>query len=330
MGFVGMYNTVKNAALVVSGVILFFFVLFVVNQTAQLVALADRVSPAFGTAVLWFLLGLYAALILSAAAFFLRLPKPLVPPATEAEPEFSRYLDALRRRLAANPRLKGYDLSDRAGIENALAALGRECDGIIRDSAAAVFVSTAISQSGRLDTIFVLTAHFRMVWRIASVYSQRPALRELIHLYANVAATAFVAGELDEAEISEQIEPILSSALGAVSLSVPGMQAAASIVVTSILTGAANAFLTLRVGIVARRWCGSLVAADRRSMRRTATAEAAGLLGAIVKSGTARISRGLWVASKDRVGGAFSGLTGLARDIKESILALLKLKKGEE
>jgi len=330
MGFAGMYNTVKNAALVVSGVILFFFVLFVVNQTAQLVALADRVSPAFGTAVLWFLLGLYAALILSAAAFFLRLPKPLVPPATEAEPEFSRYLDALRRRLAANPRLKGYDLSDRAGIENALAALGRECDGIIRDSAAAVFVSTAISQSGRLDTIFVLTAHFRMVWRIASVYSQRPALRELIHLYANVAATAFVAGELDEAEISEQIEPILSSALGAVSLSVPGMQAAASIVVTSILTGAANAFLTLRVGIVARRWCGSLVAADRRSMRRTATAEAAGLLGAIVKSGTARISRGLWVASKDKVGGAFSGLTGLARDIKESILALLKLKKGEE
>jgi hypothetical protein len=325
-----MYNTIKNAALVVSGVILFFFVLFVVNQTAQLVALADRVSPAFGTAVLWFLLGLYAALILSAAAFFLRLPKPLVPPETEAEPEFSRYLDALRKRLAANPRLKGYDLSDRAGIENALAALGRECDGIIRDGAAAVFVSTAISQSGRLDTIFVLTAHFRMVWRIASVYSQRPALRELIHLYANVAATAFVAGELDEAEISEQIEPILSSALGAVSLSVPGMQAAASIVVTSILTGAANAFLTLRVGIVARRWCGSLVAADRRSMRRTATAEAAGLLGAIVKSGTARISKGLWVASKDKVGGAFSGLTGLARDIKESILALLKLKKGEE
>jgi hypothetical protein len=325
-----MYNTIKNAALVVSGVILFFFVLFVVNQTAQLVALADRVSPAFGTAVLWFLLGLYAALILSAAAFFLRLPKPLVPPATEAEPEFSRYLDALRKRLAANPRLKGYDLSDRAGIENALAALGRECDGIIRDGAAAVFVSTAISQNGRLDTIFVLTAHFRMVWRIASVYSQRPALRELIHLYANVAATAFVAGELDEAEISEQIEPILSSALGAVSLSVPGMQAAASIVVTSILTGAANAFLTLRVGIVARRWCGSLVAADRRSMRRTATAEAAGLLGAIVKSGTARISKGLWVASKDKVGGAFSGLTGLARDIKESILALLKLKKGEE
>lgn len=325
-----MYDTLRNVALAASAVILFFFVLFVVNQTAQVVGLADRVSPAFGTAVLWFLVGLYAALILAASVFFLRLPKPLVPPETEMEPEFSRYLDALRTRLAANPRLKGFDLSDRAGIESALASRGRECDVIIRDSAAAVFVSTAISQSGRLDTVFVLTAHVRMVWRIASIYNQRPALRELVRLYANVAATALVAGELDEAEISEQIEPILSSALGAVSLSVPGMQAAASIVVTSILTGAANAFLTLRVGIIARRWCGSLVVDERRALRRTATAEAARLLGSIVKSGTARISRGLWDASKDKVGGAFSGLTGVARDIKDSILALLKIKKGEE
>ena len=78
-----MYNTVRNVALAVSGVILLFFVLFVVNQTAQAVALADRVSPAFGTAVLWFLVGLYAAVVLAAAVFFLRLPKSLVPPATE-------------------------------------------------------------------------------------------------------------------------------------------------------------------------------------------------------------------------------------------------------
>ena len=325
-----MYSTIKNVALGVSAVILFFFVLFVVNQTAQVVGLADRVSPAFGTAVLWSLLGIYVVLVAAAAIFFLGLPKPLVPPESETEPGFSRYLEALRKRLASNPRLKGYDLSGRDGTERALEALGRECDVIIRDSAAAVFVSTAISQSGRLDTIFVMTAHFRMVARIASVYSQRPALRDLIHLYANVAATAFVAGELDEADICEQIEPILSSALGAVSLSVPGVQAAASIVVNSILTGAANAFLTLRVGIIARRYCGSLVISDRRALRRSATAEAAKLLGSIVKTGTSCISRALWDASKGKVGGAFSGLTGFARDIKESLLSLLNVKKSEE
>jgi len=325
-----MYRTIKNAALVVSALIIFFFVLFVVNQTALAVELASRLSPALGTIVLWFLIGLYALFVIATAVFYLRLPKPLRPLESDAEPQFSRYLEALRKRLAVNPRLRGCDLSGRAGIEKALEDLSRTCDVIIRDSAAAVFVSTAISQSGRLDTLFVLTAHFRMVWRIAGVYSQRPALRDLINLYANVAATALVAGELDETEIGEQIEPILSSALGALSLSVPGVQAAASIVVNSILTGAANAFLTLRVGIIARRYCGTLVASDRRALRRAATAEAAKLLGSIVKSGTARISRALWNASMGKVGGTFSGLTGFACDVRDSLFELLRLKKREE
>ena len=325
-----MYQTIKNVALGAGVLLLFFFVLFVINQTALAVELASRLSPALGTIVLWFLTGLYAVFIIATVVFSVRLPRPLKPLESETEPQFSLYLEALRKRLASNPRLKGYDLSGRAGIEKALEDLGRKCDVIIRDSAAAVFVSTAISQSGRLDTIFVLTAHFRMVWRIAGVYSQRPALRDLINLYANVAATALVAGELDEAEISEQIEPILSSALGALSLSVPGVQAAAAIVVNSILTGAANAFLTLRVGIIARRYCGTLVASDRQALRRAATAEAAKLLGSIVKSGTARISRALWDASKGKVGGAFLGLTGFACNVKDSFFELLKLKKREE
>ena len=167
-----------------------------------------------------------------------------------------------------------------------------------------------------------------MIWRIVGIYAQRPALRDLINLYANVAATALMAGELDEAEISSQIEPILSSALGAISLSVPGVQAASAIVISSILTGTANAFLTLRVGVISRSYCGTLFLADRKKVRRSATAESAKILGSIVKSGTARISKSLWHASMGKVGGAFSGLTGIARDIKDSLFTLLK-KVGE-
>ena len=325
-----MYKTIKNVALTAGVLILFFFVLFVINQTAQVVELASRLSPVLGTIILWLLICLYALSVIATMVFYLRLPKPLKPLESETEPRFSMYLESLRERLVANPHIKEYDLSGRAGIEKALEDLGSKCNVIIRDSAAAVFVSTAISQSGRLDTIFVLTANFRMVWRIAGVYYQRPALRDLVNLYANMAATALVAGELDEAEISEQIEPILSSALGAMSLSIPGVQAAASIVVNSILTGAANAFLTLRIGIIARRYCGTLVVSDRKALRRAATAEAAKLLGSIVKSGTARISRALWEASKGKVGGAFVGLTGFACDVRDSLFELLKLKKNEK
>jgi len=63
---------------------------------------------------------------------------------------------------------------------------------------------------------------------------------------------------------------------------------------------AANAFLTLRVGIVAKRYCGSLVVVEKRGLRRMATAEAAKLLGTIVKQGSARLTKILWSASKGR------------------------------
>ena len=323
-----MFKTIKNAAIVLSILLIFLLALFVINQTVEVTELASRLSPGFGKGILWFLICLYTALILWTVMFFVRLPKPLIPPQSETEPQFSEYLEILRKRLSANPRLRGCDLSNRAGIKKALEDLGRECDVVIREHAEAVFVSTAISQSGRLDTIFVLAANFRMIWRIVGIYAQRPALRDLINLYANVAATAFMAGELDEAEISSQIEPILSSALGAISLSVPGVQAASAIVISSILTGTANAFLTLRVGVISRSYCGALFLADRKKVRLSATAESAKMLGSIVKSGTARISKSLWHASMGKVGGAFSGLTGIARDMKDSLFTLLK-KVGE-
>jgi len=106
------------------------------------------------------------------------------------------------------------------------------------------------------------------------------------------------------------------------------VQAASAIVISSILTGTANAFLTLRVGVIARSYSGAIVLADRKKLRRSATAESAKMLGSIVKSGTTRISKSLWHASMGKVGGAFSGLTGIARDIKDSLFTLLK-KVGE-
>lgn len=325
-----MKETFRRIALLVSAFVLFFFVLFVINQTAQVVDLASRVSPLAGTLVLWLLIGLYAAAIVTTAVMFLRLPKPLVPPESEAAPEFPAYLKALRERLSANPLLKGGDLSGREQVEQALDVLSRGCDEIIQKSAATVFVSTAISQSGRLDALFVLSTQWRMVWQIAKVYYQRPTFRDLAYLYSNVAATVFMASELDDIDVAEQVQPVISSTLSALSLSIPGMQALTSILVNSVLTGAANAFLTLRVGIIAKRYCGSLVLAERKSIRRSAAAEAAKLLGSIVRQGTGRVSKAVWEASKDKAGGAVSGVAGFARGVKDSLLSKLGVTKITE
>lgn len=324
-----MKSTAKKIALLASLLVMLLFILFVINQTAQVVQLARNVSAVFGTVVFWALLVFYALLILGPVTLFLRLPRSLMPPTSEDSPEFPKYLEALRKRLASNSFLKSRDLSNRERIEDALALLGKQADDIIQKTASTVFMSTAISQSGRLDAFLVLSAQSRMVWRIAHLYYQRPTLRDLMHLYANVAATAFMASELDDIDLNEQVQPVLSSTLGAVAGSLPGLQVAASLLVTSVLTGTANAFLSLRVGIITKRYCGSLVIAEKRTLRRTAGAEAAKLLGSIVKQGTSRVSKMVWELSKDRLGAAVSGAAGHVKEAGNSLLSRIGIRKGK-
>src|SRR3989304_2847398 len=189
---------------------------FVVNQTAQVVALANTLGPAFGQVVLIGLLILYAFVIAVPVVMIARLPKALRPPADERSPEFEAYLKQLGARLSANKYLAGTGalLGDRAGIEAALKALDAQASEVVKSTASTVFVSTAISQNGRLDALMVLFAQTRMVWQLAHLYYQRPSLRELIQLYANIGATAFLVSEIEDLDISEQVEPVMASALG--------------------------------------------------------------------------------------------------------------------
>jgi hypothetical protein len=310
--------------------ILLFFVLFVINQTAQIVQLADKISPLFGTVIFWFLVLVYTVLFVTTVLIFLRLPSPLIPPRNENTPEFDAYLNALKKRLVRNSLLKGIDLSTRENIESALSILGNKSEEIVKETATTVFVSTAISQSGRLDAFLVLATQSQMVWKIARVHYQRPTLSDLIHLYANVAGTVFLAGELDDIDISDQVEPVLSSTIGVLTGIIPGIQLAASILVNSILSGTANAFLTLRVGIIAKRYCGSVVLEEKRSLRRAAGAEAALMLGSIVKQGTAKLSKAILKASKGKLSGLFSSAKGYAKDTGNSMLSKIGLNKTKE
>jgi hypothetical protein len=171
----------------------------------------------------------------------------------------------------------------------------------MRSTAAKVFVSTAISQNGRLDALMVLAAQTRMVWHVAHIYNQRPPLREMVQLYANVGATVFVAAEIEDLDISEQIEPLITTVLGESALSlVPGAGVAAAIVARSLLDGTANAYLTLRIGAVCERYCEPLTVADRRETRRYASVVAAGMLGAVVSGSAAVVVQAILAAARKK------------------------------
>ncbi|MGW8282555.1 MAG: hypothetical protein ACWGON_04560 [Gemmatimonadota bacterium] len=290
------------------------FLMFMVNQT---VAFTDLVSTGFGPeagrVALWTLAGLYAMFLLLPAVLLLRLPKPLVPPETDRGREFEAYLDGLRRRLRGNARLAGQPLGSRAEIETALASLSVEADQEIRAASGGVFLATAISQSGRLDAFLVLGALTRIVWRVSHVYWQRPTIRDMGKLYMNVAGTAFVAAELDDVDVATQVEPIISSVVGASVTAVPGFQVAAGVLVNSVLTGTANAFLALRVGVITKRYCCSMTRPQKRSLRHAAAVEAAGMLGGIVAHGTRTLGKAVGNATLDRTRSVVTGTGQIVR-----------------
>ena len=325
-----MSRTFRVFALFASGTVLLSFAVVVLNQTAQVVQLASVIHPTLGTATLVALLGTYAGLVGVPLVMVLRLPSPLVPPASEDQPEFDVHVKKLGERLAASPLLAGRDLSDRQGVEEALEVLAARTNEIVRQTATGVFLATAVSQSGRLDGLVVLAAQSRMVWKIAHIYSQRPAARDMLHLYANVAGTAFVAGELQEIDLGEQVEPVISAALSALGASVPGLQVAGAVLTNCVLDGSANAFLTLRVGMIAKRYCGALVVANKAAVRRAATAEAAGYLGVIVADGSARLTKAVWKSSMGKVGGALSGASAKAKDAGAKLFAKVRPSRLRE
>ena len=170
---------------------------------------------------LWSLLFLYVMCLAVPAVLLLKLPRSLKVPADDSGTEFDHHLVALKKRLLRNDHVSALPLDTRADIEAALKVLGERADEVIQRTAGQVFITTAVSQNGSLDSVVVLAAQSKMTWALARLYYQRPSLRELAYLYGNVAATAFVAAEIEDLDLAGQLEPVMSSVLGSAAGAVP-------------------------------------------------------------------------------------------------------------
>src|SRR5436305_673104 len=265
----------------------------IVAGLASAVSLAERLHPVAGQIVLWMACAAIAVGALWSAIAYARMPAALVAP-DEQSPDYPQYVDALRARLRANPRAKESRLDTLADIELALSQLSGEADSVVRNTASTVFLSTALMQNGRLDGMIVLFTQIRMVWRIARIYVQRPSPREMITLYANVAGTAFVASGLESLDVGEMVAPLAVSVVPALKGGIPGLSGISALLVKCVSNGAANAFLTLRVGEVARRYCELTSRCSAELIRKSATTAAVQHLGRIVRENGALVVKKIW------------------------------------
>ncbi len=129
---------------------------------------------------------------------------------------------------------------------------------------------------------------------------QRPHVHNIIQLYGNIGGTIlFSKGIEDSGIIEEQLTPLINSIVGAsISSAIPGAIAISNLIVSSIIEGSANAFLTLRVGIIARSYSQAITQPDRAEVKRYAIIEACGLLGKVVGENSVELARAIMRSAK--------------------------------
>ena len=162
-------------------------------------------------------------------------------------------------------------------------ALGKIFDGrlermddIIHRYAKQVFISTALSQNGRLDAILVLMINFRMMKELVRNYGYRPTYGQLIKTYTKVMAAALIADGIEDAQLAEIFPQISRGFLGVI----PGLGSLSS----SILQGTGNAFLTLRVGYITKAYYAMAgQGLSRRELRVSANRTAIKKLSLIIR-----------------------------------------------
>jgi hypothetical protein len=320
----------KRALVCVALLVLVLCVLFIIGQTNQVVTLASTLNPALGRVVLWILLSIYAICGLGPVILFLRLPRRLDAPAEADDVALRAHLRAVARRLARNRHLAGRPIiADRDSIEEALACLHDKGKEHIVNAATTVFVGTALVRSGRLEGVMLLMTHTRMIWQIAHVHWQRPTLRDMIWLYSNVGATMLAAQAVEDMDPTDILQPIFAPLVGGSALAaLPGAGPIATFLTDGIVEGAFNAFLTLRVGCIANRYCQAIVRTERRAIRRSATVEALGMLHGIVLTGVAAISKAVVQAAgetfKEKASAIGRAIASAAEKAAEAIASAVK------
>ncbi len=321
-----MKKQLRKLATFIAIAVILAFTLFVINQVAAIYANLTALNPTIANIVLGLLILIFAAVLITPFIIYFKLPKPLKRPQSAKEQEV--YILQLGKRLSKNKHLntEDYDFAKQADVEKALLVLEEKANEAIQKTAKSVFFTTAVSQNGKLDALTVLLTQSKMVWEVAHIYWQRPALRDIFNLYGNVGATAFLASEIEDLDISRQIEPILNAMFKSPGKSLPIVGHAAHIIMDSILEGSVNAFLTLRVGIITKRHCGSIEVLDRKAVRKNAFLEASGLLKSLVVSSSGKVISSLVKATKrtgiNTVKSGVSALENTAKTIKHNITEL--------
>jgi hypothetical protein len=270
-----------------------------VATLTQLATAADRFYPGLGQVVFLSLLLLFSVLLAAPLFFFYLLPAPLVPPDEPDSTEYARYKHHVMRHLKGHPRLKGVPLGSDHDIGAALRLVELEVNEVVKEAASATFVTSALMRNGRLDGLIMLAVQMRLVWQVARIYRLRPSPRQILYLYTHVGGGLIIADSIHDLDFAEITSPLAAAVAPSLISLIPGLKPIAGLITNRIAHGSANAFLTLRIGMLAKAYCTPMVRADARVARLGATAQAVAFMAEITAECVQSITKSLLRAGSD-------------------------------
>lgn len=124
--------------------------------------------------------------------------------------------------------------------------LKKELNKIIIKNAKTVLVSTAISQNSKVDMYSVIVCNIKMIKELVQVCGFRPSGAKLGKLSLRVLSTALIAEGLENVNLDDILPASSTSFLSEIPILKP--------ILSSVMQGISNALLTIRIGVVTRKY----------------------------------------------------------------------------
>lgn len=125
-------------------------------------------------------------------------------------------------------------------------AIKKDLNAIMIKNAKTVLISTAICQNARMDMFTVFGVNINLVKELVVKCGFRPNMKNLSKLTLNVFTTALIAEGLESISMDDILPQSTTNALAEIPFIKP--------VMASVTQGIANALLTLRIGMVTRKY----------------------------------------------------------------------------
>ncbi|MBN2540980.1 MAG: DUF697 domain-containing protein [Bacilli bacterium] len=300
----------KSFWIVIGIAALFFIVLMILSSVLQLGERLRTIHPYVE----------YAFYGVSGILFILLIVRPIVQvlfsPTFSMDSLFDEEQNAkenfhMYRRVAKNLLTEEYiseeekqsiqeHLGDAIELKQVLSqifdtTIKKELNKMIVIHAESVFLTTAISQNGKLDALAVLTINLRAIKELVMKCGFRPSYAALGRLSFNVMSSALIAESLEDMKFSEIFPQSSLNALAEMPI--------LKTVTGSLAQGAGNALLSLRVGIICRNYLFmNLKGQSKKEIKKMAFAEAIVLFPRVIGESIKKIPKRF----KDLFGNLFS------------------------